>query len=71
VAADSSVEKSLPNLKTWCINLVPGQKIEKLRHGGDVFGYAILNKPDGREFNSLVIQMKKALSIQFEERALH
>jgi biotin carboxylase len=71
VATPLMVKLRLPDLKALCINLDTGQEVEKFQHGGHVFGYCIIRRTDSVDFNSMVKQLKKALSIQIDQRTPH
>ncbi|WP_369160317.1 acetyl-CoA carboxylase biotin carboxylase subunit family protein [Candidatus Thiodiazotropha sp. LNASS1] len=65
LSSEESIISKLDKVEELCINLVPGQKVDRFVHGGHVFGYCILNMIEGIGFNKLAEQVKSAISIQY------
>lgn len=71
MAPISSVMSKLSKLVELCINLQPGQKVEKFMHGGHVFGYSIIRNSEHADLYSLATQVNSALSIKVNEGRVH
>jgi biotin carboxylase len=68
MAPSSSIKSNLSNLVDLCVNLQPGQKVERFVHGGNVFGYSIITITENEDIGSLAKRVNSALSIKVNER---
>lgn len=68
VAPEPEIRKRVPGVLELCMNLKPGQEVQRFKHGGHVFGYGVLVNKDERPFEELSGLILDALALEVIER---
>jgi biotin carboxylase len=67
LASETTIRTRLPEIVDICMNLLPGEKVERFVHGEHVFGYCILDMAQGYGFESLSAKVLDSLAIEFQQ----
>lgn len=64
IVTEQMLRSNITGVDELVINLTPGQHVERFAHGGHVFGYCIVDMPEGIKFEYMADLVLNALDIR-------